>query len=308
MLIAFVHNHKSFLPALNGYIQFFSRYNIDCTTSTPERVASTRPDVEWHFMGLNRSGKTAKIKIHDYASASTPPFTNLKNKLKSKLNSRPDYRLFPNQFIYESFGFRDKIPYGFRDVGIIQPASEILLAIPKEFDFIYIGEMKSRRLAPLIKCFTRGALSGRTILFLSKDYTATADSLKEYPNIQFKGPVAADEVMEYIQSSKFGINYIPDIEPFNKQTSTKFLEYAANKIPIVTTRYPWIEKFQNKFGGNYFYLNNDLSNFTWEAVNKGSYSFPDLSEWTWDFQIRKSGVLEFLSSKFPGLRWDLPAG
>ncbi|MBC7826718.1 MAG: hypothetical protein H7122_03150 [Chitinophagaceae bacterium] len=303
MLIAFVHNRKAFLPALQGYTQFFSKYNIQITSCTARDLPRLKCDVEWHFMGIDRLNKTDAIKIHDYASASTPPFANLKNKLKTQFNTRPDYRLFPNQFIYKSFGFGDKVPFGFRDVGISQIVSENIPAANKEFDFIYLGEMRSRRLNPLIKCFTKGAISKRNILFLSRDYAKIADALKEYHNIQFKGPVAAGEVNHFIQSSRFGINYIPNIEPFNQQTSTKLLEYAANKIPIVSTRYPWIENFQNKFGGNYFYLNNDLSNFTWEAVNEASYAFPDLDEWTWEHQIRQSGVLEFISTKFPGIRW-----
>jgi hypothetical protein len=118
------------------------------------------------------------------------------------------------------------------------------------------------------------------------------------------GPVAPSEVRNYISSSKFAINYIPDIEPFNKQTSTKLLEYTACKVPVVSTRYQWVESFQQQFGGDYFYLNDDLSNFTWEEVTNFKYSFPDLSGWTWESQIRKSGILKFLSSRFPGINWQ----
>jgi hypothetical protein len=219
------------------------------------------------------------------------------------LNTEPDYRLFPNSFVHKSLPFKDNIPFGFRDVGVDVPYRPAPEDSNKKFDFIYVGEMRSRRLHGLIKCFTVGAFSTKTILFLSKDYDRLSESLKQYTNIQFKGPVNRDEVGKYIRMSRFGINHIPDIEPFNQQTSTKFLEYAANKIPVVTTKYKWIENFQTKYGGNYFYLNDDLSNFTWEAVNQHQYAFPDLSEWTWDYQIRKSGVLELITSRFPALRW-----
>ena len=92
-----------------------------------------------------------------------------------------------------------------------------------------------------------------------------------------------------------------DKEPFNEQTSTKLLEYAALKMPIITTDYKWIRNFQKENGGNFFYLEKDLSNFIWKNISQFNYSFPDLKEWTWEKQIRKSGVLEFLQTKFRNL-------
>jgi len=261
MLIAFVHNRKTFLPALEGYFNFFSKLNIDVTDCIAKELPNIHADVEWHFMGLDRNARTKAIKIHDYMSASTPPFADLKNKLKARLNNKPDFRLFLNDYIYNSFSFDDQVPFGFRDMGVLNISAE-----PDpgtwEFDFIYVGEMRSRQLHKLIKCFTHGALSDKSILFLSKNYDQPKRSLQDHPNIKFAGPVAPSEVQHYISSSHFAINYIPDVQPFNQQTSTKFLEYAACKVPVVSTRYKWIENFQKQYGGTYFYLNNDFSNFT----------------------------------------------
>ncbi len=302
MLIAFVHNRKTFLPALDGYLNFFSKYNIDVADCTAKELQTLNADVEWHFMGIDQTPKTKAVKIHDYMSASTPPFAMLKNKLKSQLNSKPDFRLFLNQYILDCFSFSDEIPFGFRDMGI-QDVTGRSQRATTEYDFIYVGEMRSRQLPKVIKSFTTGALSGKSILFLSKDYDQLKRSLAHYTNITFLGPVAPSEVSNYISASKFAINYIPNIEPYNKQTSTKLLEYVACKVPVISTRYEWMENFQENFGGTYFYLNDDLSNFTWEAVNKFEYGFPDLSQWTWESQIKKSGVLNFLSTRFPDIRW-----
>jgi hypothetical protein len=62
-------------------------------------------------------------------------------------------------------------------------------------------------------------------------------------------------------------------------------------------------QFQQRNGGDFFYLEPDLSNFTWKALQQYHFSFPDLSEWTWERQIRMSGVLEFLASKFPEVKF-----
>jgi hypothetical protein len=93
-------------------------------------------------------------------------------------------------------------------------------------------------------------------------------------------------------------------EPFNRQTSVKFLEYAALGLPVVTTRYPWMEQFQQQYGGDYFYLEADWSNFTWDHVTGFNYSAPDLHTWTWDHQIRNCGVLTFLQASFPELSFE----
>lgn len=302
MLIAFVHNRKTFLPALDGYLNFFSKFDVNVVGCTAQDLKNVKADVEWHFMGLDQTPKTNIVKIHDYMSASTPPFATLKNKLKTQLNTKPDFRLFLNQYIHNCFSFSDQIPFGFRDMGVQNILNEPA-PVTKEFDFIYVGEMRSRQLHKVIKCFTSGALSARTILFLSKDYDQLKSSLNSHTNIKFLGPVGRDEVQKYISSSKFAINYIPNIEPYNKQTSTKLLEYAACRIPVISSKYEWVEGFEQKYGGRYFYLNDDLSNFTWQAVNAFEYRFPDLREWTWESQIKKSGVLSYLSSRFSDLRW-----
>jgi hypothetical protein len=64
-----------------------------------------------------------------------------------------------------------------------------------------------------------------------------------------------------------------------------------------------VRSFQNNYGGNYFYLQSNLKNFTWENVNSFPYAQPDLSSWTYEKQILKSGVLEFLKSKYPGIKF-----
>ena len=254
-------------------------------------------------MGFDRTPKTATLVIHDYSSASIQPFASLKNTLKRILNKKPDYRLFQNQYVYNCFGFDDNIPYGFRDVGIDAGLLKYNPQKEKQYDFIYVGEMQNREINKLFELFISGSLSGKSVLFLSKNYKHIAFRLKNHSNIHFAGPVPFEKVKEYISASRYGLNFVPDVPPFNRQTSTKLLEYAAAKIPIITTDYTWVREFEKKYGGSFFYLNNDLSNFTWDYINRFQYAFPDLSEWTWEKQIRKSGVLEFLSSKFPELKW-----
>ncbi len=298
MTIAFIHPHKAFLPEIDAYIDFFSRFKIKTMVAKPEEANNIRADVEWHFMGIDRSKrKEGKIKIHEFASASLPPLRKTKDFIKGLLSTKPDFRLFLNEYVHEQFNFNDSVPFGFRDMGIYFPAK-----IPREikYDFIYCGSVsKDMHFSKIMRCFTNSSLSDKTLLVLSKNYQSYVKHFQPYPNIIFLGPVDKQEVSGYISAARFAINYKPNIAPHSYQTSTKLLEYAACGIPIITTDFPWMRNFEKNYGGNYFYLNQDFSNFTWQQVNEYPYSFPDLEDWRWENQIRNSGVIEFLQSKFP---------
>lgn len=305
MTIAFVHNHKAFLPGLYGYRQFFSRYNINCEVVTSDELNTVHRQVEWFFLGTDFSSpREGIIRIHEYPSASLPPFRQWKDWVKSFINTQPDFRLFQNEFVKNALNFHDHIPYGFRELGIPEEWLGGVPPLHKEFDFIYTGDISAaRRMKDLFNHFTT-VLKDRTLLVLSHRYEDLQQQYKDHRNIVFKGPVQKDQVREYLLKSRFALNYIPDIAPFNQQTSTKLLEYIACRVPVISTRYPWMTGFEERMGGRYFYLENDLRNFTWENINGFSYNFPDLTEWTWEQQIRNSGVLEFLQAEFSELKFD----
>jgi glycosyltransferase involved in cell wall biosynthesis len=304
MTIAFIHPQKSFLPELGQYIHFFSSFGISTKILHSADYDMCTAEVEWHFLGSHQQkDKKNRIIIHEYASASTGPFPKTKDFIKHWLNAKPDYRIFLNEYVKQRFDFKDNIPYGFRDMGI--PSSFLDLKSPdKKYDFIYTGSVTpDRRIEKLIQCFTRKDLTNRSLLILSKDYDDLEKKFKPYSNIHFAGPVAHESVGEYILQSRFAINHIPDKEPFNHQTSVKLLEYLALHTPVISSEYEWVKRFQQQVGANIFFIDNDFSNFSWEKITNFNFSFPDLSQWTWEKQIRKSGILEFLKSKFADLEF-----
>lgn len=301
MLIAFTHQFKAFLPEIAVYRQFFEQYGIETIEVKPDQLSSLQPDVEWRFMGTQFKKGRATVLIHEYASGSLPPWRKAKDFIKSKFTVRPDFRLFLNKYVHDQFSFHDKVPYGFRDMGINPQVNAIK---EKLYDFIYVGSVSSEmQIEKLLDCFTKPELKNRSILMLCKNYKDLQNRYRHSSNIIFKGPVAPGEVSNYISQASFAINYKPAIAPHNHQTSTKMLEYAACGIPIITTDFAWVRRFQQQYGGKYFYLSSDLSNLDWEKIKEFQYAFPDLGEWTWEKQIRKSGVLEFLEKKFAGLEF-----
>src|SRR5579871_6817623 len=302
MRIAFIHPHKAFLPEIDAYQNFFPTYNIETIVCKTDDIINA--DVEWHFMGTDKTKKkNSVIKIHEYTSASVPPLIHLKNLSKKILNAKPDYRLFLNEYVKNKFSFKDDIPFGFRDMGISDSFLHFENSpIKKEYDFVYAESVNAgRQIDKLIEIFTRRNVEKKSLLIISKDYHELQSKFSQFDNIHFIGPIAHNEMPSQISKAKFAINFIVDEEPFNEQTSTKLLEYAAMRIPIVTTDYKWVRNFQKEHGSNFFYLKEDFSNFVFEYVSGFDYSFPDLKNWRWENQIRKSGVVEFLQSKFSGL-------
>ncbi len=306
MTIRFIHPHKAFLPEIIAYVDFFTAHGINTEVVSRAEVHNSACEVEWHFLGQHSRRNKAVITIHEYASASVPPLSTLKDRIKKLINTRPDYRIFNNDYVQHQFQWNDAIPFGIRNYGIPPGTDHLLPGIQKQYDFVYVGTVdKGRNLELLFNCFTKGALKERSLLVLSRAYNALSAAYAGTANITFKGPVPYHEVYTHIQQAKYGINYMPDIVPYNQQTSAKFLDYAACRMPVVTTDYAWVRQFQNNYGGSYFYLQPDLKNFTWEKINNFSYAQPDLSSWTWEKQIRSCGVLTFLESKFPGLKFSV---
>lgn len=289
---------------MDAYRQFFSGYQITCEIVNKNDLGLIHRHVEWWMMGTDLTKpKEGIFKVHEYCSSSVPPWRWWKNWWKSFFNAQPDFRLFLNEYVRKAFNFHDHIPFGYRDMGIPE---HWLQTDPflheRDYDFVYTGDLSPiRQPGLLLNCFATGAMKDKTLLIIGKDYEYLQEAYAGYKNIVFTGPFPYDTMESHILKARFGINYMIDKEPFNQQTSTKLLEYAALGLPIITTQYAWVEQFQQQYGGNFFYLQPDLSNFTWEQVNSFPYSKPDMESFTWENRIRSSGVLEFLKSKFPEL-------
>jgi glycosyltransferase involved in cell wall biosynthesis len=298
MKIAFIHNHRAFLPELTAYQDFFQKQNIETFVATYGEESNSGADVYWYLMGYYpKSFHKKKLIIHEYSSASVPPYRKLKDFLKSKLTPRPDFRIYLNEYVREQMNIHDEVPFGYRDMGISNLFFQPVDNDSKEFDFVYSGNLSSNRnIGSLLRVFEQGALKDRSILVLGNDETGLAGIFRNSKNILFQPAVSWERVPSFLAKATYAVNFIPDREPFNAQTSTKFLEYSAMKMPVISTNYFWISEFQERYGGNYFLLKENLSNFNWERIKMFPFESPDLKNWTWEERIRASGIMEFLLS------------
>jgi hypothetical protein len=296
MKIAFIHNHRAFLPELAAYQSFFQKENILTCIAKYGKEQTSDADVYWYMMGFfPRSFHKGKLIIHEYSSASVPPYRKLKDFIKSKLTPRPHFRLYLNEYVREQLNIHDEVPFSYRDMGISDVFFQEANKTAKEYDFIYTGNLSSaRKLETLLRIFDTGVLQKNSILLVGNDEDNLAKIFGHRPNIFFQAPVPWSEVPAFLVKARYAINFIPDDEPFNAQTPTKFLEYSAMKIPVISTNYFWISEFRERYGGNYFLLKQDLSNMTWDRIRSFPYEFPNLQNWSWEERIKDSGILDFL--------------
>ena len=185
------------------------------------------------------------------------------------------------------------------NVGIDKELLNVSFPEPKKvWDFVFMGGITAdMNFERLLNHFAQGKLKTKSLLVISNHFEPLQTRYQKYTNIIFKGPLNQKEVYVYLRQARFAINYKPLKEPYLHQTSTKILEYAACRIPILTTKTPWAERFEKESGSWHYYIEEDLSNLDWETINQFEYKFPDLSTYTWEEQIRRSGVLEFIGSR-----------
>lgn len=231
-------------------------------------------DVNIYFMGTRpfwkkREGRA--IEIHEYQSLSTPPYARFKNFSKKLVNKKPSGRIFLNDLVHHDLNFTDDIPYIYRDMGV----DEALFQSPSEnplYDIVYCGSISGR--SGLIEVLRELAENYKVIVV--GRVNDVEKELLQHTNITLLGQVSRDQLPEIYRNSRFGLNYTPNIYPFNIQTSTKTLEYLASGLRVISNRYKWINSFCDQKNINvipfeglsliYTDLNFDLKKYLWENL------------------------------------------
>lgn len=253
-------------------------------------------DVNIYFMGTRPFWKKKQgcaKEIHEYQSLSVPCCPRLKDGIKKIINGKPDGRIFLNQYVQRALNFRDHIPSIQRDMGI----DETLFQTPDLnplYDVVYAGSVTGR--VGLIQTILKLAHKGFKILLVGE---LSSDDLCQvkHPNITLTGRVSRDELPKLYRQCRAGLNYTPDIYPFNMQTSTKTLEYLASGLNVISNKYEWIVQFCNHHDYQPIWLSDELCT---DELDQKIGNLPNMHEYSWDMILQSSNFEYFLQNMLSG--------
>ena len=245
----------------------------------------TSASVVWWFCGCVPLREAHRLRgafqIHEYASASIPPYAWAKDQVKHWTQPRPDYRIHQNGWVRERMGFADDVPHALRDMGVAEHFFDAPSNTPApEFDLVYLGEMS--RLLAFITVLHAILIAGRSLLLVG-DVPAELQA-QLTPNVTCTGRVDQAQVPRHLRRARFGLNLVPNATPFQQQTSTKVLEYCSVGLRVVSNAYPWVRYFMAQHKANFYLLNDDapsLATSFGEALDAYPYEVADVRALAW---------------------------
>ncbi len=258
IIINFVYPEHENLPEVNHYIAYFSMCDIVCfrnAFSLPKTTENAVTYIEWHIMGTHFYNKPRFLNqvsgknylIHEYASLSTGEYKFIKlikDLVKHYCNRRPDYQLFLNKYIQSKMSISG-IPGELRDMGVsqefIQNRNQALDEKVKAYDFAYVGSMAAER--KIENFLDSNIMTQKKILLIGTPPEYLVKRYKGNNNIEFIGRVEQNEIPALLTKAKVCINYIPDVYPYNRQTSTKLIEYFTLGKDVISNKYKWVMDF-----------------------------------------------------------------
>ena len=290
--ILFQRSKKAFLPEIAAYINYFNRTN-EFKSYDSSKLGSDFNindfDIIWEFKGLGGLKVNNQVLIHEYASLSTGSFPLIKNTLKTKINPKPNLRIFLNENVRKGFKFKDSTDYCYRDMGIDESFLQVR-SDKKEYDFVYVGSIcKGREIDKLLEQFTRKSQGKFCLVGNVEDNIYNI--YKYNKDIIFTGSVPYEEVSKIASKAIYGVNYIPDKYPFNIQTSTKLLEYLALDLKVITTDYKWVRQFEEKYNCSFYKLKYNNLNFDQDNIVKYKFTSEFIpKDFLWNNIIEKSNI------------------
>jgi len=291
MKIIFVKD-KSFLPEVIGYKEYAESQGLVLDTVLKKDFSAdllSRYDVVWHCCGLEISPKRQIFKIHEYQSSSLPPFASIKDFIKKSINSRPDARVFLNNFVYEKFNFKNQVPSFYRDMGVHKSfLNRDDHGSHKNYKFVYIGStVNARNFEQVYNSINK---TGYKMIVVGEKPAYLKNNSNS--RIEFTGRVNYLDVAKLASEAEFGLNYIPNVQPFSNQTSTKLLEYCALGLKIITNLHQPSLDFEKRMSGSFFKIKDNFSNM--KGFEEYNYVTPRVDEYEWSKIIESSKIFDHL--------------
>lgn len=254
-------------------------------------------DINIYFMGTRPIWKKKYVKaieVHEYQSLSVPPYSKLKDLVKKNINSKPQGRIFLNDFVRNKIGFQDNVPYIERDMGVdekfFQSALERRDTQQCCYDIVYSGSIDNR--VGLIEVIIKLSRIGFSILLIGSISDENKARLARLSNVEILGVVSYGQLAGLYKKARYGLNFTPDIYPYNMQTSTKTLEYLASGLRLITNHYCWIDSFCRAYEYTPIFLEQVLLEEKIEWRN--DKEIPNIIHLSWNNILEGSGLDKFM--------------
>ena len=298
MLIHFIRNGPAYLPELAAYADFLKDKGHEACIHDTSHSVPDDARVVWWMCGSVSWRESLRLRravhVHEYASASVPPHSKLKDWVKRLGHPKPDFAIYQNNWVHEQLSFYD-VPYALRDMGV----SDTFLAArhahwpAPEFDFVYLGEMG--RLLPFLPVLHALHNAQRSVLLVGEVPAQLQAQLPE--SVRTTGRVPHEVVPQQLRRARWGLNLVSNTRPYNQQTSTKLIEYCAVGLPVVSNDYPWVRAFATRHQGSFHLLSDEPASWALsfgEALEAYPYVVPDVSALRWQAILAELSVWKFL--------------
>lgn len=286
-----VETYKAFLELQGSKVKLLKNLSLALQESADVLIIMMGRHFFW------QKPKSHAAVIHEYHSLGTGRLAKVKDLVRRLLSFKPDGRILLNEQVRQRMRFYDDVPFIYRDMGVPdyfyhKPKAD---TCEKRYDFAYVGRMnKRRRFSRFLRGFL-GQVPERSIALIGDATPKIKRRFGQAHTIHFFGRVERREIPRLLAQCRCAINYIPDIYPYNIQTSTKLLEYLAFGLPVITTDYAWIREFEREMGVRFPRIGERC-----EGLRQLMDDFPpekvvgDFKQWQWDIVLEKSGFQAFL--------------
>lgn len=288
------------LYALRDYFAENDEVSFTLVGTDEDPPDAKRFDLLYRLMGRSpRWEKSTVPEIHDYASLSVGRLPRCKNFVKRISNRTPVLFSFLSERVRSEYRFSSDIPYIIRDMGV--PSAFLVSSATEKstarFDFLYAGMLTtSRQIDRMAHAVSR---AGRSILMVGEPEDRLYREIRGLPGVHFAGRVDRTDIPDHALQCRFGLNFTPDIYPYNLQTSTKVLEYCALGLGVVSNRYSWVEEFASASGARFLFYDG-LESLDFRSLDDFAFSLPDMREYAWDSVLERSGVEEAIRAAVCG--------
>ena len=288
MNVSIIINNRSFSSEAYAYSNFLNKKGIKTSLCFKNDI-NNNSGIVIDLMGFRPKKKFDLYYIHDYSSLSTPPYATIKNFIKKQFNFKPNKRIFNCENIKKGFNFNDNIPSVIRDTGVDDIFYKKINS-NIEFDLIYSGTSQGRR--GLINCMTNLSKKGFKIAVVGKFSQSDIDIMKKQ-SINYLGEFKRYDLPEIYQKSHAGLNFTPNIYPYNIQNSTKIKEYCASNLKIISNKYNWVKNFEKNEKGSFLWYHNNLS---LEEFHKFKFITPLIDHLKWNNILKNISFDKFVKN------------